>query len=186
MVLYTVNLSTFPGALQRCLVKKLLPPVLPAGLLGEGRAVLILRCVHLGQLPRPLPGAWLSGSCLSCEAPVLWQPRPSQAQGDTRRNTTTGSGQVSSPGVSSCSNYRSLPVSTYLDAPGAGGALICTARGHPAPGASSLSCVLPTLPVPGGMQDPGLCPPVPWDSGPVPLESQSWGCAAPSRCRAAA
>ncbi|XP_072625070.1 uncharacterized protein [Canis lupus baileyi] len=40
-----------------------------AGLLREQPALLIPRCVHLGELLSPLPGAWLSGSCLSCEAP---------------------------------------------------------------------------------------------------------------------
>ena len=83
---------------------------------------MILRCVYLGALPRPLPGAQLSGSCLSCEAPVLWRPALSQAQGDTRRNSHTGGGQLSSPGVISSSNYHSLPVCTGLDAPGVGGA----------------------------------------------------------------
>ena len=35
-----------------------------------GSAVLILRCVYLGELPHPLLGAGLTGSCLSCEASV--------------------------------------------------------------------------------------------------------------------
>ncbi|XP_072625071.1 uncharacterized protein [Canis lupus baileyi] len=43
--------------------------VIEAGLLREQPALLIPRCVHLGELLSPLPGAWLSGSCLSCEAP---------------------------------------------------------------------------------------------------------------------
>ena len=78
--------------------------VLPAGLLGEGPAVLILRCVHLRKLPHPLLGAGLSGSCLPREASVPWRPHPSQAHGDTRRNNNSGSGQVPSSGVSSHSN----------------------------------------------------------------------------------
>ena len=82
--------------------------------------MLILRCVHPRELPCPLPGARLNRSCLSCEASVPWWPRPSQAQGDTRRNNS-GISQVSSSGVSSHSNYRSLPVHTFLDAPGVGG-----------------------------------------------------------------
>ena len=45
--------------------------------------MLILRCVLLGELPRPLPGARLSGCCLSSEAPAQ-----SQAQG-TRGGTAT-------------------------------------------------------------------------------------------------
>ena len=68
MVLYIVNPSISPGAFQHCLFKNLLLPVLLAGLLGEGPAVLILRCVHLREMPCPLPGVQLSGSCLSCEA----------------------------------------------------------------------------------------------------------------------
>ena len=63
LVLYTVNLSTSPGAFQRCLVKHLLFPS-PSSW-SQGLAVLILKCVHLGELPRPLQGAGLSGSCLS-------------------------------------------------------------------------------------------------------------------------
>ena len=43
----------------------------------------------------------------------------SQAQGDTRRNNSD-SGKLSSPGVSSSSNYHSLPVHRGLDAPGEG------------------------------------------------------------------
>ena len=74
--------------------------VLPAALLGAGPAVLILRCVHLGEMPSPLTGAGPSGSCLPCEASVLWQACLSQAQGETRRNNT-GSGQIFSSGVSS-------------------------------------------------------------------------------------
>ena len=123
-----------------------------------------------------LPGAGLSGSCLSCEAPVPWWSCPSQAQGDTRRNNNTGGGQVSSPRVSSPSNYHSLSVHTGLDVPGAG-ALICTARGarwqeHPC-------CLVPTPPppVPGGTAGswavsalrPGILGcwnPAPWASAP--------------------
>ena len=104
--------------------------------------MLILRCVHLGALPHPLPGARLSGSCLSCEVPVPWRPLPSQAQGDASRNNHIGAGQLSSPGVSSRSNYRSLPVRTGLGAPGQG-ALTFTVRGHPEAAASSLCCALP-------------------------------------------
>ena len=113
--------------------------------------MLILKCVHLGELPCPLLGAGLSGSCLSCEAFVPWQPRLSQAQGETRRKNNTGSGQVSSPGVRSCSNYRCLPVRRGLDTPGAGvGALICTTQGCPVARESSLFCALPTSACPRG------------------------------------
>ena len=128
--------------------------------------MLILRCVHLGELPIPLPGAGLSGSCLSCEA--LAQ---SQVQGETRRRNNSGGIQLSSPRVSSRSNYRSYQSTGAWMLRGRG-ALTCTARGHPAAGASLLPCVL-LASVPGGAQDPGLCLPAPWTPGPVPLESRS-------------
>ena len=89
LILYTVNPLTSPGTFQCCLVNAF-SPVLPAGFLGEGPAVVILRCVHLGELPSPLPGAGLSASCLSCEAPVQ-----SQVQGDSRRNNKSGGSQLS-------------------------------------------------------------------------------------------
>ena len=84
--------------------------------------MLILRCVHLGELLRTLPGAQLSGSCLSCEAPAQ-----SQVQGDTRRNNKSGGGQLSSPRVSFRSNYRSSPSALAWMLRGQG-SLICTAR----------------------------------------------------------
>ena len=120
--------------------------------------MLIVMCVYLGELPRPLPGAWLSGICLSCESPVPWQPTPSQTLGDTGRNNHTGGHQLSSSGVSSCSNYHSLPVHTGLDAPGDRGQLSAQLAGawrqdHPcSPVPSSPPPVL------GGVQDCGLCP----------------------------
>ena len=67
------NKSASPGASSAAGSGTCSPPVLPAGFLGAGCAVLILRYVHLGELPRPLPGAQLSGSCLSCQASVPWQ-----------------------------------------------------------------------------------------------------------------
>ena len=105
--------------------------------------MLILRCVHLGELLIPLPGAWLSGSCLSCEAPA-----ESQVQGDTRRNNNYG-GQLSNSGVSFHSNYRSSQ-STGAWMLGGMGPPICTAWGCQAAGASLLSCVLPASVCPGG------------------------------------
>ena len=110
--------------------------------------MLILRCEHLREMLHPLPGARFSGSCSSCEASVPWQPCLAQAYDETRRNNTTGGGHLSSSGVSSCSNYRSLPVHTGLDAQ-----LICTARGCPTAGESSLSCALLASACPGGTQD---------------------------------
>ena len=79
------------------LVKNLLfPSLLPAGHLGEMPAVLILRCVHLEELPHPLPGAGLSGSCLPCETSVPWQCFPPRHEENNK-----GGGQNSSSGVSS-------------------------------------------------------------------------------------
>ena len=106
-------------------------------------------------------------------------PTLSQPQGDIRRNNS-GGGQLSSPGVSSCSNYHSIPVHRGLDGPGARGALICTAPGHSVAGASSQSCVLPASACPRGSPDPGLCSLVSWAPGLALLESRSPGCAAPS------
>ena len=77
--------------------------------------MLILRCVHLGELSHPLPGASATGSCLPREASVPWCPCLSQAQGDTRRNSNTGRGQLSSPGVSS-SQYLPQSPSPYCPA----------------------------------------------------------------------
>ncbi|XP_048963016.1 uncharacterized protein LOC125754597 [Canis lupus dingo] len=131
-----------------------------AGLLGERPAVLILRCVHLGELPSPLPGARLSGSCLSCEAPAQ-----SQVQGDTRKNNNSGSGQLSSSGVSSSSNYRSSHSAGAWMLRGRG-VPICTAQGRPTAGASLLSCVLPSL-----CLSRGEC----WILDCVPQRSGLWG-----------
>ena len=79
--------KSLPWSFPALLVGTCSSPVLPVGLLGEGPAVLILKCVHLRELPTPTPpGAQLSESCLICEAPVPWRPCPSQAQGNTRRN----------------------------------------------------------------------------------------------------
>ena len=114
---------------------------------GDGPAVLILLCVPLGEMPRPPTGARLSGSCLSCEAFVPWGAALSQALGDTRRNNT-GSGQLSSPRVSSRSNYRSSQSTLAWMLLGV--VLVCTGWGRPAlAGESSLSCALPTSANPG-------------------------------------
>ena len=92
-------------------------------------------------------------------------PAQSQAQGDTRRNNT-GGGQLSSPGVSSCSSYRSSQSAGAWMLWGVG-ALICIAQGRPVAGASLLSCVLLAS---GVVPDLGLCPPAPWALGPALLE----------------
>ena len=107
----------FPWSFAAQLGQELaLLPVLPVRLLGEGPAVLILRCVHLGELPCPVPGPRLSGSCLPREAPVPWRPALSQEERQHRRQPAV----LSSSGVSSRSNYRGLTVCTGLDAPGLG------------------------------------------------------------------
>ena len=75
-------------------------------------------------------------------------PAPSQAQGDTRRDTT-GGGQLSSSGVSSHNNYNSLPVRTGLDALDAR-VLTCTALGALMARVFSLTCALPAFACPWG------------------------------------
>ena len=97
-------------------------------------------------------------------------PTPSQAQGDTRRSNNTGGSQLSSSGVSSHSNYHSLPVCTGLDALVAG-VLICTVRGAQQQEGPRCPVSSAPLPFPGVAQDPGLCP---VRSGPV----RSGACAA--------
>ena len=113
--IYCKSLS-FPGAAQS---RTCSSPALPAGLLGEGPAVLILRCVHLGELLRPhrVPG---SVGAVYPVRPLFLGGPPLSGTGDTRRNNTAGGGQLSSPGVSSPSNYRSLLVHRGVDAPRAG------------------------------------------------------------------
>ena len=130
--------------------------------------MLILRCVHLGELLSPLPGARLSGSCLSCEAPAQ-----SQVQGNTRRNDSSGGGQLSSPRVSSCSNHhRSSPLG-----PGYSGAVGHISAQLGLPGGRSILAVLgpPCLCLPWEIwAGSWACPPAPWAPGPAPLESCSW------------
>ena len=55
-----------------------------------------------GSCPSP-PGS--VGAVNPVRPPYPGGPAPFQAQGDTRKNNTTGSGQLSSSGVSSRSNY---------------------------------------------------------------------------------
>ena len=78
-----------------------------------------------GSCPTPCLMLGSVGAVYSVRPLFPGGPRPSQSQGDTRRNNHTGGGQLPSPRVSSCSNYRSLPVCTGLDAPGLG-VLICS------------------------------------------------------------
>ena len=104
-------------------------------------------CVPGGDALPP-GGCGLSGSSLPCEAPVPWWPHLSRVHSDTRRNNTTGGGQLSSPGVSSPSNYHSSQSAGAWMLWG-WGPPICTARGPPVAGPSSLSCALPASACPG-------------------------------------
>ena len=143
--------------------------------------MLILRCVHLAELPSPLPGARLVGNCVSCEAPAQ-----SQVQGDTRRNNHSGGGQLSNSGISFCFNYCISQLAGNLDALGMGGADLHSSG---PPGGWSVLTILGPL---GLRLSQGKCrildcvPQLPLALGPAPLESCSQGHTAPSSCRAAA
>ena len=105
--------------------------------------MLMLRCVHLGELPCPLlvPG---SVGAVDPLRPLSPGGPPSQADGDTRRNT--GCSQLSSPGVSSPSNHRSSQSTLAWVLPGCGGADLHSLG---ASGGSSPSCALPPSYPPG-------------------------------------
>ena len=82
--------------------------------------MLTLRCVYLGELPCPPPPHQLPGSVGAADPmrPLFPDgPALSQAQGDSRRENNTGSGQLFNSGVSSCSDFHSLPVHRVLGAP---------------------------------------------------------------------
>ena len=98
--------------------------------------------MYLGEVPRPLQVHGSVGAVYPVRPLLPGSPAPSQAQGDTRRNNNSGGGQLSSPRVSSRSNYRSLPVRRDLDALGEGGADLHSSWPQAAE-ASSVSCVLP-------------------------------------------
>ena len=181
---YILSFLNFPSVLELSSTapsRTCSSPVLPAGLLGEGLLCWFSGVCTLGELPPSTRLVLGSVGAVYPMSPLFpGAPSPPQTQGDTRRNTTTGGGQVPSPGVSSPSNYRSLPVHTGLGAPGSvRRALTCTARG--ARQQERLRCPGPSLPLPvpghrGEAQDPGCVPPVPWDPGPVLLASCSRGC----------
>ena len=167
LILYTVNPSTSPGTFQCCLVKNLFFPW--PGLLGEGPAVLILRCEHFGELLSPLLGAGLRGSCLSClscEATV----KPSgcclsfEAPGGTTIVAAASSGALdSAPALTMESqSARAWMLQGGADLQSSG-----------PPGGRSILAVLgpPASACPVGSTDPGLCPPVPWAPGPALLQS---------------
>ena len=137
----------------------------------------------LGELLLPLPGAWLSGSCLSCEAPVPGSPAPSQTQGDTWSNNNAGGSLMSSPGVRSHSNSRAVSQFALADAPG-GRVADLDSLAVPS-GRSILSVLCPPCPCCFWREHRilGCVCSAPWDLGPVLLESGSRA-AAPERCRA--
>ena len=166
--------------------------------------MLILRCVHLGELASSLPGAWLSVICLSCEAPAK-----SQVQGGTKRNNNSGGGQLSSSGVSSRGNcHSSQSAGTWMlwgrakdlhssgPAPAAGASLLpCVLLASACPGGSALSWApaprasrpallesrsMVTQPPPGGdsTRAPSSCSQAPRGTRCSPLGSSAAGCGA--------
>ena len=115
--------------------------------------VLTLRPVHLGKLPCPCHVHGSVGAVYLVRPLFPGSASQSQAQGATKRNNTTGSGQDSRAGVSSCSNYRSnyhTSQSALAWMLPSLGAAYLHSWGHPAAGASSLSCALPASACPGG------------------------------------
>ena len=120
--------------------------------------MLSLRCVYPGELPRPLPGARLSGSCLSCKTPgslvALLSPRYKVTPGGT-----------TSLAAASSAALESAPAVTTRVSQSAGawmlrgwGVLLCTAWGTQLAETSLLPCVLPASACSGGVLDLGLCP----------------------------
>ena len=92
-------------------------------------------------------------------------PAPSQAQGDTRRNTTGG---ASSPALESAPAVTPAAPSPLGPGCSRGGCADLRSSGAPGAGGSSPSWALPASACPGGAQDRGLCPPAPWAPAPQP------------------
>ena len=101
-----------------------------------------MRSVFPGGLASPRHKVKQGGATLAGTARQLWSQLP-----------MSNSPQVPSPHWPRCLGART-------------GAPTCTARGHPVAGESSLSCALLTSACSRVMQDPELCPLVPWDLGP--------------------
>ena len=142
---------------------------------------MILRCVHLGELPRPSKVHRSVGAVYPVRPLLPGSTAQSQVQGDTRRKNNSCSGQLSSSGVSSSSNYRSLPVRRGLDAPGAEGADLHSS-GPPCSRSFLAALCLRASACPAGSA--GSCC-VPW--GPVLQGLHHWNCTpgrAASSCRA--
>ena len=133
---------------------------------GGGACCAILRCVPLGALPSPLPGAWLSVNCFSCEVSAQ-----SQVQGDTRKNSDSGGGQLSSPKVSYRSNYGAPSPQGPGSSRGRPGDLLSSGP----PGSWSVLAVLgpPGLSLSLGEHKILAVSLVPWAPGPALLESRS-------------
>ena len=164
LVLHTIFLELSSTAWSRTCSSS----VLPAGHFGERPALLTLRCMYLGEMPRPLPGARLSGSCLPREASVLGGPvcpRHKVTHGGTTTVAVASSPALeSAPAVSTA-----VSQSTVAWMVRGWGVLICTVQGCPAAGASLLPCIFPASAFPGGTARS-------WAVSPVALGSRA--CAA--------
>ena len=175
MVLYTVNPSTLPGAFQHCSAKNLLFPCPPAGLLGGGACCADSQvCVPGGAAPPPCQVQGSVGAVYPVRPLFPGGPNPP-------RHRVTPGGTATLVVASSPALESAPAVTTTGPSPqgpgcsGAGDADLHSLGVHVGRGVLSVLC-LPGLRLsPGGVQDPGQCPPAPWDLGPVPLESRSWG-----------
>ena len=99
LIPYTVNPLTSPGTFQAAWSITCFSSDLRAGLLGEGPAVLIFRCVHLGELPSPLPGLQFSG--------ILYPVRPL-----LRPRYRVTPGGTTTVAAASCPDLESAPTVT--------------------------------------------------------------------------
>ena len=132
-------------------------PVLPASLLAEGPAVLILRWVYLEELPCPCQVQGSVGAVYSLRPLLPGGPSQFQAQGDTRRNNHMA--VASSPALESAPTVTTSvfpsAVAWMLRGPGS---LICTAQAAHWQKCTQLSFSSRPPPVPRGGPDPELCP----------------------------
>ena len=121
---------------------------------GAGPAALTLRCVHLGETPRPLPGA---GSACAAPPRGLCAPGPPPGLRGTRRKQQEGGGRLSGPGVSSAGSTAGSPHAP--PAPALAEVLPGLRRSSPSP-RSALGCgELSPGPLPSwGPREPGGFP----------------------------